>query len=223
MYRSSRQTAMDSGANEYSYLTYPLLVVSCSTIVMSLMILFSYGSGAWFTYQSVQIINRTVPWYEVSGDVFTRILERGSFGLWSLCIDFSYTSQPRCDLWTEQTRPHNFHRIIVIQSCALFLSNLLIFPSWVAFILLCYNRANRYLRYVVSLSWILSFLSLILLVLLICSLILASLTQFYTPGKFHIDNQQLNFHVSAGFFYAVLGKSPMTWQRRKAALMWVLL
>lgn len=200
---------MDSTANEYWHLIYPLLVVSCSTIVMSLMILFSYGSGAWFTYQSVQIINRTVPWDDTAGDVFTRILESGSFGLWSLCVDFSYTIQPRCDLWTERTRPHNFHPIIVLLSCALFLSNLLIFPSWIAVILLCYNRLNRYLRYVVSLSWILSLLSLILLVLLISSLILVSLTQFYAPGQFHIDNQQLNFRVSTGFIYTALGKSPV--------------
>ena len=204
---SRNRLSMVSAEGEYSHLKYPLLVFACFNTLVALMILFSYGSNAWFSYQSIQLVSGSNSSSDAFGGISFHVLESGSFGLWSLCIDFSDTSQTKCQLWVEQPRPHHFNTIIALLSCALFLSNLILFPSWMVFILLSYNRANRYLRHIVLFSWVLALLSLIVVVLLTSSLILAVLTRFYTPGVFHLDNQQLNFHISSGFFSALFGKS----------------
>ena len=192
--------AMINSTNGYKNLKYPLLIFSFLSIILSVILLFSFRSGSWFTYELFTIQNRT------SGtDRLT--FELGSLGLWSICIRHSDQAVEKCDQWIRQTRPENFQVILIFVSCAFFLSNLIICPSWITVILLFYNQTNRFIHYIIGLSWVLFLLSLTLTSLLICALIFASTTKLYAPGVFVLDDRYMVFHAGPGLHYEVYGTS----------------
>jgi hypothetical protein len=195
---------MINSMNDYSHLQWLLTFASVLITFLALILLLSFRSDAWFTYESIHIDNKSTISNTTS---YSRILEYGSLGLWRICIGRSDGSNTKCDVWTKETRPHSFNVIIVLLSCALFLSNLTVFPSWASSILILYNSNNRYIRHIVGFIWILFFLILSFTVLLIVVILLIALTKFYSPGKFIIDTEYLYFHTGQGLVYVAFGKT----------------
>ncbi len=196
--------SMISTANDYSLLKWPLLTVSIFITLLAFLLLLSFQSNTWFTYESYdisqksKILNKTI--------IYPRSLEDGSFGLWSICIERPNDWNVVCDSWIKQTRPQNFSVILILVSCALFIANLAVFPSWAASILILYNLNNRYIRYIAVFLWILLFLTLILTCLLICIMIILGLTNYYSPGKFILDTMQISFDAGSGVYFMWTGK-----------------
>jgi hypothetical protein len=196
-----KAAAMISTVNEYSHLKWPLTFASVLTTLLAFILLLSFRSDSWFTYELIHTDN------ESNTTSYSRLLEYGSLGLWTICVGHYNDLNVKCDLWTKETRPHSFNVIIVLVSCALFLSNLTVFPSWGTSILILYNINNRYIRHIVGFIWILLFLTLSLTIILMVTMLLIALTQFYSPGKFIIDTDHLFFHSSQGLIYASFGKT----------------
>lgn len=190
-------------ANEYSPLKWPLTFASILTTLLAFVLLLSFRSNSWFTYELIHTDNRSTTSNLTS---YSRMLEYGSIGLWSICNGHYDTPNVHCEGWTRDTRPHSFNVIIVLVACALFLANLTVFPSWGSSILILYNTNNCYVRHILGFIWILFFLTLLFTILLLVAMLLAALTQFSSPGKFVIDTKYLLFQSSEGLFYAGLGK-----------------
>jgi len=203
MIRWRKATSMISAANEYSNLKWPLTFASILTTLLAFILLLSFHSDSWFTYELLHTDNKSIISNTTS---YSRMLEFGSIGLWTICNGRFNDPNIKCDVWTRETRPHSFNIMIILVSCALFLSNLTVFPSWGSSILILYNSNNRYIRPIVGFIWVLFFLTLSFTILLTIAILLIALTQFYSPGKFIIDTKYLFFYSSDGLFYAGLGK-----------------
>jgi hypothetical protein len=198
-----RVASMISAVNEYSHLKWPLTFASILTTLLSFILLLSFRSDTWYTYELIHTDNTSTKSNTTS---YSRILEYGSIGLWRICNGRSIDPNVKCDAWTLETRPHSFNIIIILITCALFLSNLTVFPSWASSILILYNLNNRYNRHIVGLIWILFFLTLSFTILLMVAMLLIEFTQFSSPGKFIIDTKYLFFYSGEGLFYATFGK-----------------
>src|SRR5690349_4416397 len=112
---------MLSSVNEYSHLKWPLTFASVLTTLLAFILLLSFRSDSWFTYELIHIDNKSIISNTTS---YSRILEYGFLGLWRICKGRYDDANIKCDVWTKETRPHSFNVIIVLLSCALFLSNL---------------------------------------------------------------------------------------------------
>jgi hypothetical protein len=200
-----KAAAMMSSVNEYSPLKWPITLASLLTTLLAFILLLSFRSNSWFTYEFIQIDNKSAI-SNTTTPTYSRILEYGTVGLWTICTGHYNDPNLKCDVWTKETRPHSFNVIIVLVSCALFLSNLTVFPSWGASILILYNSNNRYIRHIFGFIWILFFLTLSFTVILLVAMLLSALTQFYSPGHFIIDTDHLFFHSGHGLVYAGFGK-----------------
>jgi len=194
-----RVASMISTVNEYTDLKWPLTFASVLTTVLAFVLLLSFRSDSWFTYELIRTEHKSTLSNTTS---YSQILEYGSIGLWRICIGHYDDSNVICDVWTKETRPHSFNVIIVLISCALFLSNLTVFPSWGTSLLILYNINNRYVRPIVGFIWILLLLTLSFTFILLIAMLLTALTQFYSPGQFIIDTDQLYFQTGKGVFYA---------------------
>jgi hypothetical protein len=194
--------AMISTVNEYSHLKWPLTVASILTTLLAFILLLSFRSDEWFTYELIRTDNKT----SNASASYSRILEYGSIGLWQICVSQYNDPSVKCDTWTKRTRPHSFNVIIVLVSCALFLSNLTVFPAWGTSILILYNSNNRYIRHIVAFIWILLLLTLSFTIILMVAMLLTVLTRFYSPGVFTINTDHLFLHTGSGLFYAGFGK-----------------
>lgn len=202
---STRDTSMmNSLTNNFIRLKWPLTIASILTTFLALIVMLSFRSDSWYTYELVHTDNRSI---NMNSTSYSRMLEYGSIGLWTICTGASIDPNAKCAVWTKETRPHSFNVIIILLSCALFLVNLTVFPSWGATILIVYNSNNRYVRHILGLVWILLLLTLCFTVLLLVVLLLIALTQFSSPGRFIIDTKHLFFYSGQGLFYARLGKS----------------
>jgi hypothetical protein len=199
-------TAMMSTVNEYSPLKWPLTFASVLTTFLAFVLMLSFRSNSWFTYDLIHIDNKSIS----NTTTYSHILEYGSVGLWAICVGHYDDANLKCDVWTKETRPHSFNVIIVLLSCALFLTNLTVFPSWGASILIVYNLNNRYVRHIFGFMWIIFFLTLSFTVILLVAILLSALTQFYSPGHFIIDTDHLFFHSGHGLVYAGFGKLSKT-------------
>jgi hypothetical protein len=203
MIRWRKVASMVSATNEYSNLKWPLTFASILTTLLAFILLLSFRSDSWFTYELLHTDNKSIISNTTS---YSRMLEYGSIGLWKICNSHYNDPNIKCDVWTRETRPHSFNVMIILVSCALFLSNLTVFPSWGLSILILYNSNNRYIRPIVGFMWVLLFLTLSFTILLMIAMLLIALTQFYSPGNFIIDTKYLFFYSSDGLFYAGLGK-----------------
>lgn len=204
--RSRKDASMMSSMNDYSHLKWPLTFASIFTTLLAFILMLCFRSDAWFTYEVIHTDNKSTL---SNTTTYSRMLEYGSIGLWTVCRGTPNDPNVKCDVWTKETQPHSFNVIILLISCALFLSNLTVFPSWGSTILILYNSNNRYIRHIVGFIWILLFLTLSFTVLLLIVLLLVALTQLSSPGVFLIDTQHLHFHYGQGLFYVRFGKSIM--------------
>lgn len=195
---------MNVSPNDYIHLKWPLALASILTTFLAFILMLSFRSDAWFNYELIHTDNRSI---NSNSTTYSRILEYGSIGLWTICAGASIDPNIQCDVWTKESRPHSFSVIIVLVSCALFLVNLTVFPSWGATILIVYNTHNRYVRHILAFIWILLLLTLCFTVLLLVVLLLIALTQFSSPGRFIIDTKHLFFYSGHGLFYARFGKT----------------
>jgi hypothetical protein len=196
--------SMISTSNDYSLLKWPLVINSILITFLALILLLSFRSKAWFTYESFDTTEILIP---PNGTIrFFHSVEFGSFGLWELCIGYNHDLSMKCDSWTRRTRPEYFNVIVVLTSIALFLTNLTVFPSWAATIFVLYNINNRYIRHIVTFLWILFCLSLLFTVPLIMIMVLIGVSKYYSPGKYYLDTRFMSFHTSTGIFFIFLGK-----------------
>ncbi|CAF3788589.1 unnamed protein product [Adineta steineri] len=196
-----RTASMSSSTNEYSCLKWPLTFASVITTLLAFILLLSFRSDLWFSYELIHSNNNST----ISNDgSYSQMVEYGSIGLWTICNSHYDDPNIKCDVWTKETRPHSFNVIIVLLSCALFLSNLTVFPSWGTSILILYNSNNRYIRHIVGFIWILLLLTLLCTIVLLLAMLLTALTPFYSPGKFMINTDRLHFRSDHGLFYAGL-------------------
>ncbi|CAF3394996.1 unnamed protein product [Rotaria sp. Silwood1] len=190
--------AMSGTANDYSRLKWPLTFASVLTTFLAIILLLSFRSDSWFTYELIQINNKSTVFNTTR---YSRLLEYGSIGLWAICNGHYNDPDFQCDVWTEETRPYSFNIIIMLVSCALYLSNLTVFPSWGSSILIHYNSNNRYMRLIYAFIGILLFLTFLLTVILITTILFTTSTPFYTPGQFIIDTKHLFFQSGLGLIY----------------------
>ncbi|CAF1374862.1 unnamed protein product [Didymodactylos carnosus] len=180
-----------SSSNDYHNLKWPLIIFSIATTVLVGLIFAGYLSNEWFTYELVNTDNQT----------YERTLEYGSLGLWHLCTGHVYMPM-NCDTWTKATRPTYFNIVLVLFACALLVTNLTLFPAYAAAILIAYNSHNYYVRYIGLFIYILIVLAFTFTVLLVTATIFASVTQFYSPGRFVVETKYLFFHRSTGIYLA---------------------
>lgn len=189
--------------NNYSKLKYPLAFASVLTTILALLLLLSFRSNDWFHYELVyRETNSSTP----NQPSYAQLLEFGTVGLWKLCIGHYDDPHVNCEPWTNENRPHSFNTLIVLVSCALFLANLTVFPSWAASILILYNTNNRYIRSILGFIWILVILTFSYALLLLVAILISCLSRFYAPGVFSIGSQHLFFHSGSGLFYMGFGK-----------------
>lgn len=196
----SGTTRMINIGNDYSTLKWPITFASVLTTTLALILILSFRSNSWFTYEiiyretnSSQSVNRTN---------YAKLLEYGSVGLWKICVGHYDEAQVKCDPWTRESRPQSFDTLIILVACALFLSNLTVFPSWAASILILYNTNNRYIRSMFSFILILFMLTIAFTVVLLVAMLVTSFTRFYSPGVFTLGSQHIFFQTGLGFFYA---------------------
>ncbi|CAF0776923.1 unnamed protein product [Rotaria sordida] len=191
-------TAMNSTANDYSHLKWPLTFASILTTFLAFILLLSFRSDSWFTYELIQIGNKST----ISNTTrYSRLLEYGSIGLWTICNGHYDDSDLKCDLWTKENRPHSLNIIIELVSFALFLSNLTVFPSWGSSILIYYNSNNRYMRPIYGFIGILLILTFSFTVILLVTILYTVSTPFYAPGQFVHDTGHLFFQYGLGLIY----------------------
>jgi len=189
---------MISTTNDYSLLKWPSVTVSVFITLVAFILLLCFQSKSWFAYESFDTNDKSI----ISDTTikYPRSLEYGSFGLWSLCIGHYIDQDMKCESWISQTRPDYFSVLVVLTSCALFLANLSIFPTWAATILILYNVRNCYIRHIVVCLWIILFLSLVFTCTLICALIIIGLTKYYSPGRFFIGSMYISFETGSGIY-----------------------
>ncbi|CAF0902844.1 unnamed protein product [Adineta steineri] len=178
-----RLTAMISTINDYSVLKWPLAITAVLVTIVSLLLLLSFCSNTWFKYETTK---------------HTRLISRGSFGLWEHCDSYGNSSKIHCNTHTRETRPQYFSIIVVLISCALFLINLTFFPAWVATIFVLYNASNRYIPYIIVSLWIMFLLTLATTAILICALMFIGSTSFYSPGKVQKGTKTSRYSISSG-------------------------
>lgn len=200
MFNWPKFASIIGSTNVYTHLKWPLTFASILTTLLAFILMLSFRSNAWFTYELIHTDNRT----SFSNQTFSRTLEYGSIGLWTICFAHMNDLNVKCDVWTKDTRPYSFNVIIILVSCALFLSNLTVFPSWASSILIVYNSNNRYIRHVLVFIWILLILTLSFTVLLILAMLLIALTPFSSPGRFIYQSKSIYFHSDHGLLYASL-------------------
>ncbi|CAF2550353.1 unnamed protein product [Rotaria sp. Silwood2] len=199
MMRWRNVISMSSTANDYSHLQWPLTFASVLTTFLALILLLSFRSDSWFTFEIIQINNKST----ISNTTrYSRLLEYGSIGLWTICIGHYNDPDFQCDAWPIENRPHSFNILITLVSWALFLSNLTVFPSWGSSILIHYNSKNRYVRPIFAFIGILLFLTFSFTVILLTAILFIASTPFYAPGRFVIDTGHLFFQYGFGLIYA---------------------
>jgi len=196
--------SMISTANDYSLLKWPSLINSVLITLLAFMLLLSYQSDSWFTYESFRIDKTTAT--TNSTIKYPNSFTYSAFGLWSLCTVQLNDLTMKCYTWIKQSRPQYFDVITILMTCAVFLANLAIFPSWALTILILYNVKNRYIKHIVAFLWIVFCFSLLITLLIFASMILVGLTKYYSPGKFITDTQYISFHVGTGMYYMLIGK-----------------
>lgn len=189
--------------NDYRNLKWPLTFASILTTCLAIILLLSFRSDSWFTYELIHIDNTTAI---SNGTRYSHLLEYGTLGLWRLCLAHYNDPVFKCDLWPKESRPYSFNVLIVLVSCALFLSNLTVFPSWASSILILYNTNNCYIRPIVIFIGVLLFLTFLFTTVLVITVLYISLTPFYAPGQFVINSDYLFFQIGSGLLYISLGK-----------------
>ena len=199
-----KATKVNNIGNDYLNLKWPLTFAGALTTLLVFFLFLSFRSNSWFKYQLIHTDNKSTA---SSTARYSRIVEHGSIGLWTICLGHYNDASAKCDAWTKETRPHSFNTIILLFSCALILSNLTVFPSWGTAILIFYSSSNRYIRQIIVFIGLLFILTLSFTTLLIIAIILTILTPFYSPGHFNIDRDHLFFHPGPGLFAAGFGKS----------------
>ncbi|CAF3375133.1 unnamed protein product [Rotaria sp. Silwood1] len=70
--------AMSGTANDYSRLKWPLTFASVLTTFLAIILLLSFRSDSWFTYELIQINNKSTVFNTTR---YSRLLEYGSIGL----------------------------------------------------------------------------------------------------------------------------------------------
>ncbi|CAF4543069.1 unnamed protein product [Rotaria sp. Silwood2] len=194
--------AMISTANDYSILKWPSLFISFSIMLLALMLLLSFHSNSWYSYESIG--TRSIRRQFNKTTQYSDLLEYGSFGLWSICVNKLHDPITKCDTWIQETRPEYFTVIIILSTFTLYLAHLAIFPSWALLILILYNTNNRYLRSINVVIWIVLLFSLLVTTVLGSILIINSLTKFHTPGRFILDRMYVSFHASDGISFLIV-------------------
>ncbi|CAF1186964.1 unnamed protein product [Rotaria magnacalcarata] len=191
--------SMNSSGNDYSHLKWPLTCASILTTILAITLLISFRSDSWFTYELIHKDNKS----EISNSSqYSNLLEYGTIGLWTICVAQYNDPTVSCDSWTQESRPQSFNFLIILISCALFLSNLTVFPSWGSSILILYNFNNRYTRHIYAFIGILLILTFSFTAALMLAIFYAILTPFYAPGQFTIDTDHLFFHSDQGLYCA---------------------
>ncbi|CAF3298449.1 unnamed protein product [Rotaria socialis] len=186
-------------ANSYSILKWLSILTSLLITILAFLLLVSFNSDSLFKYDAVHL-DDIIPTSNLSVQ-HSQIIAEGSIGIWYSCVKLEPSSVTVCDPWTQTTRPHHFQTIMILYTFALYFANLIIFPSWVLFILLVYNTNNCYLRYIVGLIWASCLFTLILLCILVSILDLIRLTKFYTPGRFFEGTEFLSFRSGRAMDY----------------------
>lgn len=179
--------------NSYSILKWPLVVCSVSIVLTAFLLFLSFQSTTWFTFETVR----------TNGNLTLKTVEYGSFGLWEQCTGEQLEN---CETLARRTRYQSFNVINILTSCALFLVNICIFPSWAAIILLFYNVNNCYIGYIVSIFWTLLSLVLTFTCLLISMLVIVGLTPYYSPGNLVFERGFTVYHTGPGIACAFTGK-----------------
>lgn len=179
--------------NNYSILRWPLFVFSILIIVVAVLLFVSFQSPTWFTFQGGQI----------QKDLTIQTISYGSFGLWEQCLG---EQLQQCEILNRRTRHQGFDVVLILTSCVLFLICISIFPSWAATILLFYNINNNYIRYIVTMLWILLCLVLTFTCLLVSMLVIVGTTKYYSPGKFMSKRHILVYRIGPGMDCAFAGK-----------------
>ncbi|CAF1600996.1 unnamed protein product [Rotaria magnacalcarata] len=185
--------------NSYSILKWLSILTSLLITILAFILLVSFNSNSLFKYDAVNL--EEVITKSNSSVQYSRTIEEGSVGIWYFCVKRELSPVTECDPWTQATRPHYFKTIMILYTFALYFINLIIFPSWILFILLVYNTYNCYLRYIVGLIWALCLLTLILLCILVSILAFIRLTRFYTPGRFFVGRKFLSFRSGGAMDY----------------------
>ena len=192
-----------SPRNDFSRLKWLVSAASIFTTVLALILLLSFRSNFWFSYELIYANNRSATGNNTS--FYSQLLEYGNLGLWSVCVGHYDQPITKCDIWINETRPHSFYTVIILVSCALLLANLTVFPSWATTILIVYNFNNRYVGYIVVFLWLLFFLTLSIAFTLTIALLTILLTPFHSPGTFVIGTTHLFFYSGSGLIYLGLG------------------
>ena len=190
--------------NNYSNLKWTSLVLSALVTILAFLLLLSFSSKSWFTYEITESVNKSTSSNKIA--TYTRMLQYGSFGLWSTCYNRKENLTETCETWTRQTRPQSFSVITVLSTYALFLANLAIFPSWAITILILYNFNNHYIRHIIVFSWIVLILALSVTAILIGVMIFTGLTKFYSPGKYFSNTKHVAFFVGPGLLFMLFCK-----------------
>ena len=193
-----------NSTNDYSRLKWPIGFASIFTTILALILLLAFRSNVWFTYEITHRENNNSVNFNLTR--YSRLLEYGSVGLWKSCIGHYDEPKMTCDSWTKENRPHSFNVLIVLVSCALFLANLTVFPSWATSILILYNTHNRYIHPILAFIWILLILTFSFTILLLVTMLLSTLSRFYAPGVFTSGTQHIFFHTGPGLVYTSFGE-----------------
>jgi hypothetical protein len=192
---------MISTVNDYSLLKWPLTIGSVLITVVAFLLLLSFRSDAWFTYE---ITNRhNAPNTTVK---YSRMVEQGSFGLWKYCQSQHNDQIMICGTFTRESRPQNFSVILILISCALFISNLAFFPTWASTILVLYNTNNRYVPHILVFLWIVFLLAFTITAILICIMIFVGITSFYSPGTGSTSSYRIKYYIGSGVFLVFSGR-----------------
>jgi len=192
---------MISAVNDYTLLKWPLTIGSVLITVVALLLLLSFHSDAWFTYEVTNRPNAPNTTAKYSG-----IVEQGSFGLWKYCQSKYNDPGIICGTFTRESRPQNFSLILILLSCALFISNLAFFPTWATTILILYNTNNRYVPHILVFLWIVFLLALTITAILICIMIFIAITTFYSPGTGSTNLYRIKYYIGPGVFLAFSGR-----------------
>lgn len=200
---------MKNQMNKYSSLKYPLLILSSTILVLFFVTGLSYSSDTWFHYEVIETIDINASSTKQTNSL--KVLEHGSLGLWSICSTENHQSNiVQCQGLLSYARPKYFLLIIVLMSSILIIASFTIFPSCCTTILIIYNHQNIFQPYIHTLLWLLFVLTFILCSSFVATLVLVSLTQFYSPGWFKFENKVIIFRSGFGIFWTVLGKLIIT-------------
>ena len=200
MKSARRFAAMISTVNDYSLLKWPLTITSILITVVALLLLIGFQSDHWFRFEEV-LVNNTAHTTRNTTFHIVKPYIHGSLGLWKFCSNTRTILTITCDTYTRASRPEYFSLILILVSCALFLVNLAIFPSWASTILVLYNANNAYVAYIVVFIWTTFLFSLTIAVLLVCVMMFVGASSFYAPGHVTSSDRKTIYHGDTGLLY----------------------